>query len=131
MPSHVCYTPCPITACPIAACPIPIHPFTPLTRRPSPYPTKTPPHPVPHQLATPQVGLLLRFTKLVSEVVVGGIKVDKHIRQLRARTPDILVATPGRCLDLMSTDAAPELAQAFATIQVGPVNRCYTRCCSI
>ena len=42
-----------------------------------------------------------RYLKLTSTVVLGGVPVGAQVRALRKR-PDIVVATPGRLLDLMS-----------------------------
>ena len=36
------------------------------------------------------------------QVVYGGIPVKKHLRAIRDRTPDVLIATPGRCYDIMT-----------------------------
>jgi ATP-dependent RNA helicase RhlE len=48
---------------------------------------------------------LARFTGLQSTTVFGGVSAAAQIRALRAR-PDILVACPGRLLDLMQQGAA-------------------------
>ncbi len=42
-----------------------------------------------------------RFLKLTSTVVLGGVPVGAQVRALRNK-PDIVVATPGRLLDLMN-----------------------------
>ena len=42
-----------------------------------------------------------RFLKLHSTVVLGGVPVGAQVRALRNK-PDIVVATPGRLLDLMN-----------------------------
>src|SRR3972149_2591289 len=41
-----------------------------------------------------------RYLSLRSAVVLGGVSMDSQIKALR-KNPDILVATPGRLLDLM------------------------------
>ena len=45
-----------------------------------------------------------KYLRLRSAVVVGGVNINPQIRQLRSGT-DILVATPGRLLDLVSQKA--------------------------
>ena len=45
-----------------------------------------------------------RHTQLISTVVVGGVSINPQIKALR-NLPDILVATPGRLLDLLSQNA--------------------------
>jgi ATP-dependent RNA helicase MSS116 len=40
----------------------------------------------------------------VGQVVIGGTNMRSEIQRLRSRVPDILVATPGRCLDHLTTD---------------------------
>lgn len=42
-----------------------------------------------------------RHTQLISCVVVGGVSINQQIRALK-NVPDILVATPGRLLDLIN-----------------------------
>lgn len=37
-------------------------------------------------------------------MVYGGVDVKKHLRALKQRMPDILIATPGRCWDIMTQD---------------------------
>lgn len=38
------------------------------------------------------------------QVVIGGTNMNSEVGRLRSRAPDILVATPGRCLDHMTND---------------------------
>lgn len=53
-----------------------------------------------------------QHTSLRTETVFGGVKINRQIRALERGT-DILVATPGRLLDLMSQDAV-----SFDTLDV-------------
>lgn len=55
---------------------------------------------------------------LRASVMVGGVKVDRHVRELMsAGGPDILVATPGRCMELL-TEQGPDVAGRFRNVQV-------------
>jgi ATP-dependent RNA helicase RhlE len=51
-----------------------------------------------------EVTALARFTGLVAVTVFGGVPAGPQIRALRAR-PDIVIACPGRLLDLMQQGA--------------------------
>lgn len=51
------------------------------------------------------------------QVVIGGSNINSEIRRLRERTPDILVATPGRCLDHMTHDGS-NLQQITGQVRV-------------
>jgi len=46
-------------------------------------------------------GILTRFVPLTSMVVFGGVSVNNQIEQIRKHPPQILIATPGRLLDLV------------------------------
>ena len=43
-----------------------------------------------------------KYTKIQSTVIFGGVKQQKQILELEKKETDILVATPGRLLDLMN-----------------------------
>ena len=51
-----------------------------------------------------EVERLAAFTNITSAVIFGGVPVSRQVRQLR-RAPDIVVACPGRLLDLVSQRA--------------------------
>ncbi len=53
-----------------------------------------------------EIKALSRFTKITSTTVFGGVGAAPQVRALRQR-PGIVVACPGRLLDLMSSDDAP------------------------
>ncbi|MFT7463747.1 MAG: ATP-dependent RNA helicase RhlE [Pseudohongiellaceae bacterium] len=53
-----------------------------------------------------EIKALSRFTKISSTTVFGGVGAAPQVRALRQR-PDIVVACPGRLLDLMSSGDAP------------------------
>ncbi|GIL66839.1 hypothetical protein Vafri_20229 [Volvox africanus] len=54
------------------------------------------------QIQTETHKMLTFHSGLHSMVVYGGVDVRKHIRALNQRMPDILIATPGRCWDIMT-----------------------------
>ena len=53
-----------------------------------------------------EIELLARYTNIRATTVFGGVGAAPQVRALRAR-PGIIVACPGRLLDLLSTGAAP------------------------
>ncbi|PNH08328.1 DEAD-box ATP-dependent RNA helicase 25 [Tetrabaena socialis] len=67
------------------------------------------------QIQTETHKMLTFHPTLSSMVVYGGVDVKKDIRALNTRVPDILIATPGRCWDLMNQPQDPHL---FASVQV-------------
>lgn len=40
------------------------------------------------------------------QVVIGGTNINSEISRMRSGAPDILVATPGRCLDHMTHEGS-------------------------
>ncbi|EFJ48047.1 hypothetical protein VOLCADRAFT_91218 [Volvox carteri f. nagariensis] len=54
------------------------------------------------QIQTETHKMLTFHPGLHSMVVYGGVDVKKHLRALSQRMPDILIATPGRCWDIMT-----------------------------
>ena len=51
-----------------------------------------------------EIQLLAKFTSLTSVSIFGGVPIPRQVRALRAN-PDIVVACPGRLLDLMGQGA--------------------------
>ncbi|KAJ9506529.1 hypothetical protein QJQ45_005026 [Haematococcus lacustris] len=49
---------------------------------------------------------LLTFHKLSLQVMIGGTNLNSEAGRLKKCVPDILVATPGRCLDHMTNEAS-------------------------
>ncbi|KAJ9524643.1 hypothetical protein QJQ45_024275, partial [Haematococcus lacustris] len=49
---------------------------------------------------------LLTFHKLSLQVMIGGTNLNSEASRLKKGVPDILVATPGRCLDHMTNEAS-------------------------
>ncbi|MGK0220753.1 MAG: ATP-dependent RNA helicase RhlE, partial [Planctomycetota bacterium] len=49
-----------------------------------------------------EIGVLAKYTQLRAVTVFGGVGAGPQVRSLRAR-PDIIVACPGRLLDLLSS----------------------------
>ncbi|GLC45352.1 hypothetical protein PLESTM_001723500 [Pleodorina starrii] len=54
------------------------------------------------QIQTETHKMLSFHSGLHSMVVYGGVDVKKHLRAMNQRMPDILIATPGRCWDIMT-----------------------------
>ncbi len=56
------------------------------------------------------------FLKLPNKVMFGGTNVNRDIQSFTNRTPDILVATPGRLNDHLENSG---LAELLSSLQVG------------
>ena len=54
------------------------------------------------QIQTETHKMLTYHPGLHSMVVYGGVDVKKNLRALVQKMPDILIATPGRCWDIMT-----------------------------
>lgn len=64
-----------------------------------------------------ECGALLSFLpQLRCHVVVGGKKVDADLRVLFGTTPQILVATPGRLIDLLQNHGATKICGDLRTL---------------
>ncbi|GFR45934.1 hypothetical protein Agub_g7396 [Astrephomene gubernaculifera] len=55
---------------------------------------------------------------LHSMVVYGGVDVKKNLNAIRQRTPDILIATPGRCWDIMTQSHDPAFNKLLDSTRV-------------
>ena len=49
-----------------------------------------------------QCRILSKYVSVHSEVIVGGIQPEQQIKKIQARSIDVLIATPGRLLDLIT-----------------------------
>ncbi|KAG2501074.1 hypothetical protein HYH03_000893 [Edaphochlamys debaryana] len=70
------------------------------------------------QIQTEAHKLLTFQPQLHSMVVYGGVDVKKNIRAIKARMPDILVATPGRCWDLLTQTHDPSVNSLLDSTRV-------------
>ncbi|PNH08863.1 DEAD-box ATP-dependent RNA helicase 25 [Tetrabaena socialis] len=70
------------------------------------------------QIQTETHKMLTFHPTLSSMVVYGGVDVKKNIRALNARMPDILIATPGRCWDLMTQSHDRHLTSLLDSVRV-------------
>ena len=52
-----------------------------------------------------ELGTLMHGSQLNTFVVVGGKNINTQVNKLKARRTDLLVATPGRLIDLMDRGA--------------------------
>ena len=50
--------------------------------------------------------------------MVGGTNVNSDIRKMASKMPALLVATPGRLIDLMNQDKAAGISGAFANVKI-------------
>ena len=49
---------------------------------------------------------------------MGGTNVNSDIRKMASKMPALLVATPGRLIDLMNQDKAAGISGAFANVKI-------------
>ncbi|MEW5300387.1 MAG: hypothetical protein WDW36_003322 [Sanguina aurantia] len=54
------------------------------------------------QIMVETTKMLTHHRNLSTMVIYGGVDVKKNMNAIRARVPDIMIATPGRCYDVMT-----------------------------
>lgn len=53
---------------------------------------------------------------LYAQIVIGGTNQNSEMQRLRRKPPQILVATPGRCLDHLTCDSPLNVGGKIETL---------------
>jgi superfamily II DNA/RNA helicase len=65
----------------------------------------------------------MTVTPSMLQTVVGGTNINSDVNKIRRRVPDILVATPGRLLDLLQTQGLRQHVSQLSVLVLDEADR--------